>query len=168
MLENLRQQWQGSGFMRWYRGREPNERVIIAALGALLAVALLWSLIWKPVADWQVLEANRHRNALETLEFMRANEARARQAAQGRQGSRTSSGSLMPVITRAAEAGGVTISRLQPESDGGVSVVLQAQPFNQVLSWLARLQERNGVEVERISLDAEGRPGLVNGQLRLQ
>ena len=56
---------------------------------------------------------------------------------------------------------------LQPESDGAVSVVLQAQPFNTVVEWLDRLQKTHSIEVQRISLDAEGQPGLVNAQIRL-
>ena len=73
----------------------------------------------------------------------------------------------MPLITREANAQGIRLNRLQPESDGAVSVVLQAQPFNTVVEWLDRLQKTHSIEVQRISLDAEGQPGLVNAQIRL-
>jgi len=137
------------------------------ALTLVMGVLLLWSLVWKPVSDWRELEANRYQNARALVDWMRANESRARSAAQGGP-SGTSERSLLPVITRAAEAQGLKLTRLQPEGNGAVSVVLQAQPFNDVLRWLAQLQENNGVSVLRVSIDAEGRPGLVNGQLRLQ
>ena len=66
------------------------------------------------------------------------------------------------------QAEGLVLSRLQPESNGAVSVVLQGQEFNAVIRWLHRLQETNGVSIQRVSLDADGRPGYVNAQLRLR
>ena len=56
-------------------------------------------------------------------------------------------------------------------ASGGASVQaqarVQAQPFNTVVEWLDRLQKTHSIEVQRISLDAEGQPGLVNAQIRL-
>ena len=76
--------------------------------------------------------------------------------------------SLLPTITGTAAAEGLTLSRLQPESNGAVSVVLQAQRFNAMVRWLDGLRENNGVTIQRVSVDAEGQPGYVNAQLRLQ
>ena len=75
--------------------------------------------------------------------------------------------SLLPIVTREANSQGIRLNRLQPESDGAVSVVLQAQSFNAVIEWLARLQQAHNVSVQRVSVDAEGKPGLVNAQIRL-
>ena len=55
MLERLQSQLINSSILRWYQGREPNERPIIAALAALVAVSLLWAGLWKPISDWQDL-----------------------------------------------------------------------------------------------------------------
>jgi general secretion pathway protein M len=97
---------------------------------------------------------------------MQANEANARQSAAS--GGSSPSRSLLPVITRVANSRGLRLNRLQPESDGGVSVVLQAQPFNAMLQWLSDLENQHNVTVARVALDAEGKPGLVIAQLRLQ
>ena len=168
MFETLKSQLDNSAIMRWYAGREPNEQPIIAALAGLVGLLILWGLIWQPVSDWQNLEQNRYANAQSLWDWVQANEQDARAAARSSSPGVASQRSLLPVITRAANTRGLKLSRLQPESDGAVSVVLQAQPFNDMLEWLAELEQRSQVSVQRITLDAEGQPGLINAQVRLQ
>jgi general secretion pathway protein M len=167
MLENVNKAFTRSSVGQWYAGREPNERVIIGWLVFAVVLTVLWAGVWKPLSDWRAVEDNRYQNAHSLLEWMQANESRARSAAKGQQGNRAQR-SLLPTVTTAAQAEGLVLSRLQPESNGAVSVVLQGQEFNAVIRWLHRLQETNAVSVQRISLDADGRPGYVNAQLRLR
>ncbi len=165
LFYRVTQQVQGTSAWRWYAGREPHERPIIAGLVIVVIAAIFWSAIWKPISDWRLLEANRYQNAQNTWEWMQVNEANAR----SRQSSTTPSSqrSLLPLVTREANSQGIRLNRLQPESDGAVSVVVQAQPFNAVIEWLDRLQRTHNIEVQRLSVDAEGKPGLVNAQIRL-
>jgi len=157
--------WLGNNAVyRWYLGREPGERPVIAGLAALLVLLLLWLLIWKPTSDWRDLAVNRYQNAQDLMDYMQANETAARARKSSSTGAQRS---LLPVITRTANVQGLRLNRIQPEADGAVSVVVQAQAFNTVLSWLNALQENNNVTVQRISVDAEGQPGIVNAQIRL-
>ena len=153
---------------RWYYGRERSEQLIIACIAALVLVALLWLMFWKPVSDWQVLEANRHQNAQQLLDWMRKNEQAAKQAARSNSQAGQSGRALIPVITRAADAHNLRLNRLQPESNGVISVVLQQQSFNQIIKWVSQLNENNGVSIERASFDGQDAPGYVNAQLRLE
>ncbi|MEQ8693322.1 MAG: type II secretion system protein M [Pseudomonadales bacterium] len=149
---------------RWFYGREKNEQYIIAGLAALITVSLLWVLAWQPISDWRDLSANRHQNAQQLYDWMRANESAARKSATQPASSR----SLTPIVTRAASAHDIAVSRLQPESNGVISVVLQQQPFNKIVAWIAQMEENNGVNVERASMDSVENPGYVNAQIRLQ
>jgi general secretion pathway protein M len=167
MLETVTTQFRNSAAMRWYQGRDAQERPIIAGLAALILLALLWLLIWNPLAQWQETSQNRYVNAQTTWDWIQANESKARQLASSKAGSGQQR-SLLPIITRVANSHSLTLNRLQPESDGGVSVVIQAQSFNAMLQWLDELQRQHNVSIQRVSLDAEGNPGLVNAQLRLQ
>ena len=167
MFAALQQSFVTSGLGRWFLGREPNERVIIAALAGLVGITVLWLAIWKPVSDWREVEDNRYRNAQSTWDWMQANENSARAVAQN-QAARGSRRSLLPTITGAAQTHGLTLNRVQPETNGAVSVMLQAQAFNAVLTWLHELQSKHEVVVQRIAVDAEDQPGYVNAQVRLQ
>ncbi len=164
----LQQRLMASSAGRWYAGRESREQQIVLALAVLLVVSLLWLAIWKPISDWRETADNRYRNAQAQLDWMMANEARGRAVAQASAGSGGAGRSLLPIITRSAQAQGIQVNRLQPESNGIVSVSIQGQRFNTVLQWLHQLQENNGVTVLRLAVDAEDHPGIVSAQIRLQ
>jgi general secretion pathway protein M len=164
---DLAERLRASAASRWLAGREPGEQRIILALGAAIVVTVAWLGVWKPVSDWREREDNRFRNAQATLDWMRANEARARELVRTRS-SESGERSLMPLITRAAEVHGLQLTRLQPEAGGSVSVVLQAQPFNEVVRWLHQLEQNNGISVARVAFDADANPGYVNAQIRLR
>ena len=156
-------QWKKSSLGRWFYGREKNEQYIITGLALLVVLSLLWVVAWKPVADWRELASNRHQNAQQLFDWLRANEAAAKQAAATPVRSR----SLTPIVTRTATAQELAVSRLQPESNGVISVVLQQQSFNKIISWIAQLEENNDVNIERASIDSVESPGYVNAQIRL-
>jgi general secretion pathway protein M len=164
----LRQWFVASGAGRWYLGREQNEQHIILALTILVVVSILWLAVWQPVSNWRETAHNRYQNAQAQLDWMKANEQRARGMARSAAGSGGAGRSLLPIITRSAEAQGIQVNRLQPEANGVVSVSIQGQPFNDLLRWLHQLQENNGVAVLRLAVDADERPGIVNAQIRLQ
>ncbi|HEY5647489.1 MAG TPA: type II secretion system protein M [Pseudomonadales bacterium] len=167
LFYRLSQQLQTTAAWRWYAGREPHERPVIAGLALLVVAVLFWVVIWKPISDWRMVETNRYENARGTWEWMQANESRARSRAAQSGSAASSERSLMPLLTREANALGIRLNRVQPEADGAVSVVVQAQPFNTLLQWLDRLASAHNIDVERISVDAEGQPGMVNAQIRL-
>jgi general secretion pathway protein M len=152
---------------RWYYGRERNEQRIITGVATLVIAALVWTVAWKPVTDWYAIELNRQQNAQQLIDWMRANEQAAKLASRSNSSAGQGSRALIPVITKAAVAHGLKLNRLQPESNGVISVVLQQQSFNQIVGWVAQLDENNGVSVERASFDNQDEPGYVNAQLRL-
>ncbi len=167
MFGSLTQRWHESGAYRWYAGREPSEQKIVALLAAVTVLTVLWLGIWQPVAQWRAQEDNRYQNAQTTLSWLRSNENRLKQVvARPQNGAGRTP--LLRLVTQAANARGLKLNRVQPESDGGVSVVLQDQSFNDVLAFTAQLAENNGVSVSRASIDGSGTTGRVNAQLRFQ
>ena len=166
MFANLVNRLRSSAAARWFAAKDPQERLVFGALAAAAAVVFLWAGIWKPLADWQATQSNRHGNAQMLLDWLHANESRARSAVE--QGALEPSRSILPIVTRAAEARKLAVGRLQPESDGGVSVTLQGQSFNDVIAWIADLRDTEGIAVIRASIDAQQAPGTVNAQIRLQ
>ncbi|MBX3707373.1 MAG: type II secretion system protein M [Pseudomonadales bacterium] len=166
-VEQIAERLRNTAPARWLALRERNEQRIIVGLGLVTLVTVLWLGVWKPISDWRTVEHNRYSNAQATLDWMRANEARARERARA-SATQSQDRSLIPLITRAAEAQGLQLTRLQPEASGAVSVVLQGQPFNDVVRWLHQLEENNGIAVTRVAFDADARPGFVNAQVRLQ
>jgi len=167
-VSDVQQRFLATGTGRWYAGREPNEQRVVLALTVVVVVAILWLAVWQPISDWREMAHNRYQNAQAQLDWMIANQERARAVAGSAPGDGGGERSLLPVITRSAQAQGIQVNRLQPEANGVVSVSIQGQPFNDLLRWLHQLQENNGVTVLRLAVDAEQRSGVVNAQIRLQ
>ena len=168
MREALANRLRSSAAGRWFAQKEQSERLILIALAAAMAVLFLWLGLWRPLADWQSREASRHLQAQNLLAWLQANQSRLRAAGEQDEGGPQTSRPIIPIVTRAADAKGLEVSRLQPESDGVISVVLQDQKFNDLMAWIAELHDAEGVRVVRASVDSQGEPGYVNAQIRLQ
>ena len=166
-LANFTQSFRTSAAGRWYGAKERTEQRVILGLIAIIVISLLWVAVWKPVSDWRELAVNRQQNAQSLHDWLRANETAARQAATSRTGNTQGRRSLTPLVTKAAAAHQITVNRLQPEANGIVSVSVQRQPFNKIISWISQMEENNGVSVERASIDGVDAPGFVNAQIRL-
>jgi general secretion pathway protein M len=161
---DLATRFRASGVGRWYYGRESNERMIIAGVAVLVVVSLAWVLVWQPVAEWRALEQNRFQNAQRLFDTIKANEVQLRRANTPANNARRS---LIPIINKAANAHELKLNRLQPESNGVISVLLQQQSFNQIIQWVAQLEENNDVTVEQANFDSQDAPGYVNANIRL-
>ena len=152
--------------LAWYRSKDVRDQRVIQGLLTVTLATAIWLGVWKPVSDWRDIQRNRLENARATLEWMQVNESRAREVAAAQanaQGDRA----LLPMITRSAAAAGLALTRVQPEADNAVSIMLQSQTFDAVVRWLNQLEQNNGIIVSRVAFDAAG-PGLVNAQLRLE
>jgi S-DNA-T family DNA segregation ATPase FtsK/SpoIIIE len=77
---------------------------------------------------------------------------------------------LIVVIDQSArQAGlGATLAGSTPNGAGELSVQLQHAPFDRMIGWLARLRERDGIEVSAARIEAAGAPGMVNASLDLK
>ena len=168
MRERLANAWRASAAASWWSGKAAYEQLVYGGLAAVAMVVLLWLGLWRPLADWQAQETARLQRAQVLLAWVSANEAQARAAAgAAAKDAPADAKAVIPAITQAAAAAGVRLSRLQPESGGGVSVFLQQQSFAKVVALIAQLQEGSGVVVELASIDAHRTPGFVDAQLRL-
>jgi general secretion pathway protein M len=97
---------------------------------------------------------------------MRLHENEAKAAGQ-RADATHESGSLLTVVANSAAHAGLLLLRYHPEGSGGVSVVLQNQSFDSLITWIAELEQDDHVTVKQISVDAQTEPGLVNARIIL-
>lgn len=158
--------WRESSAGRWYAAKESGEQKILAAVAAIVVLSLLWLLLWKPITDWRDVADNRFQTAQTNLAWMKANEQRARASADVASPTGAER-SLVPLLTRAAQSLDLKLNRLQPRSDGGVTVAIEEQTFDNVLAWIAGLQENNAITVSKVSINHKDLPGLVDAQIDL-
>jgi general secretion pathway protein M len=152
---------------RWFDGLAQRDRQIVAGLALALALAIGFTFIWLPIHDWSAAAQERQQSETSLLEWMKANESAAREA--GRSGGSTSGagqGSLLTLVANSAAEAGIQLTRVQPEASG-VSVMLQNQPFSEVLRWLSRMVDQQQVTIRQVSIDRQSAPGLVNARVTL-
>jgi general secretion pathway protein M len=150
---------------RWFAHLEPNERTMVTGLFLFLCVVVLYLGIWRPLSDWSSNADAQYRRQLAVVDWMKLHEKEARVAGQRADGARES-GSLLTTVANSAAHAGIQLPRYQPEV-GGVSVVLQNQPFNTLIAWIADLEQQSHVSVKQISIDSQGESGLVNARIIL-
>ena len=165
-VQNLIAQLQQGSIGQWYVTKSPTDRLIIKILAALIAATIIYTVVWKPLSDYNQDQQARYVTELALSEWIVLNqEALTRSARQPVRGN--SAPALIPSITNAANQNQLKLDRLQPDSDGGVSISLQEQQFDQVLKWLSLLETRQGLSVERLSIDRSDKSSRVSGQVKL-
>lgn len=139
----------------------PRETGMIGVAAAALLVFAGWTFAWQPLAaDRAAFEA-------------RIAEARTAMAALRQLPDGAAEARIPPVaapvsvrLTRSAEAAGITLARIEPQGDGLTATVDEA-PFDDVLSWIARMEDAERMRLTAIELDRRPEPGIVSVRLTL-
>lgn len=145
----------------WWGGLSTRERVLLAVLGGVAAIALMLVLVVKPLqaARAQALADIR---TYETLSAgLTAAGGSARPAGPGR------SGPVAQILTTTAAGFGLTVQRVEPEA-GRTRVVMDGVPYDAAMRWLADLETGGGVTLAEVRIDRGTTPAQVNVQTVVQ
>lgn len=80
------------------------------------------------------------------------------------------SGADQPLLTLASTSAkdkNIPFKRFQPEGDGLLQLWLEEVNFNMLIWWLSEIETKNGIRVERISVERTKRDGFVNARITL-
>lgn len=152
----------------WFRGLAPRERAIVSAGTVIVAITLLYLLVWEPLSKAQSRYAQELVSAhalAQKLEILAAN---ARNA-QGSGGSVGVGTSLLSAVDQASKSGTLTkpLSRIQPEGDTEVKVWIDGTSFDSLLRWIGELESRYGIRAQAVDIEKDATPGQVNAHLSL-
>ena len=156
----------------WFEQRTRSEKITLAAGLLVVLAAVYYLLLIEPLTlanarlTTQVSAARDLERHLGEL----AQELAALQGAGGVRANFPASSSLLSVLTTSAHAAGLQeyTKKLAPVSTNAVSLVLDDIPFAALAAWLMALDREQGIEVERVSLAAAAKPGVVSAQLTLK
>ncbi|MYE11031.1 MAG: type II secretion system protein M [Gammaproteobacteria bacterium] len=151
-----------SALARRYEELSARERRLVNIGGAVVTAAIVYLGVVDPVRTFHDDAVERHRQQQAQLEWMlRHRETAARQESAAPQPARNQS--LLTLIDQTAREFGLRLASYRSESGGGVSVVVQEQPFNDILRWTRTLASEHGIRVIQASIDGQG-AGLVNAR----
>lgn len=156
----------------WWQGLQDRERLLVQ-LAAALAIAFLgWLLILRPLGAAKIrltasvaqLQGQIGLAQTQTQAILAARNAGLADAAP-RAGR-----SLMALTDASAREAGLSsaLKRMQPEGENQVKVELEAADFDALVSWLERLDTREGIAIREWSVDRALAPGVVNARMTLE
>lgn len=151
----------------WWAGLAERERRVLAGGGVALALIVLYTAVWEPLAtahQRRELDLQAARALAVQLEDLAAVAGRGSPRALQGAGQ-----SLLAIVDQSRKATAITKppTRLQPEGDNTVRIVLDDVPFDALVRWLGDLQTRYGVRVETADIERESGQGLVSARLTL-
>ena len=151
---------------QWYAVKSRSDRIVINALAALFLFSIALLGVWQPIQINNSEQRSRYVNELTLTEWIALNRSQLQTLSNSSTGQSDAS-SAIARITNAANQNRVTLDRLQPESDGSVSISLQNQSFTKVVQWLVLLETRQSITVHRLGIDKGDKAGIVSGQIRM-
>ena len=125
---------------QWYAVKSRSDRIVINLVGALIAFSVMYLGVWQPVHSYSNEQRARYVNELTLTEWIALNRNQLGILPNSSQ-EQSDTSSIIARITNAANQNKLTLDRLQPESDGSVSVSLQDQGFAKVVRWLVQLEK---------------------------
>ena len=155
----------------WFAGLEPRERQLVSGGAAVLALLLLYTMIWEPiVSGYRNLQEDVAQQT-ETLAWMQqaAAQIRGLQRSDAGGAARGLGGrSLLAVVDQSARSGGLgnAIKRIEPDGSKGVKVWLEGVAFDPMILWLGKLTKTYQIETSLITIEPQG-GGRVNARLTL-
>jgi len=138
----------------WWRDRSRREQLMLLVMAALLAATIAWLGILRPLALARDAAAGRLATAETALGEVRAMTLAIR-AAEARAQPAGNTPVIERVGARASEAG-FTAERLTSDSDGRVTMRLPAVKPAILLRWLADVETRDSIIVDRLSITRNG------------
>ncbi|MDX6915612.1 type II secretion system protein M [Pectobacterium carotovorum] len=152
-MNELRQRWQAMS---------QRERQLMVLCAAVLLLCLVYYAIFQP---WQLREEQWERTISREQQTVNWMQKQASSIPQGNraQGENSQRDVSLPIlISQSTKRYGLTVVRLQPQGNQA-SVTLAQSDFNSLLRWLSELEQKNGVKVLSLDVNAvEQSPGVVD------
>jgi general secretion pathway protein M len=142
----------------WWQQLNIREQRLVTAMSALIAVFILYSLIWQPMNESIANKKLKIQRQQALLASVKEGTQRYQQAKRNG-GSRTGE-SLSSIVNRTSRLNKISITRMQPQGDD-LQVWIDEISFNELLSWLERLASKDGLQVKSIDLSKADQQGVV-------
>ena len=132
----------------WWSLRTTREQRMLLAMAAAIAIVLAWLLIVRPLDD--ALADARARHARAVLDRARAQAQADEIALLQRGGPPPIQGVLATAIGQKANEAGFAKARVTPDGKR-VAIAIEAAKAQAVFGWIADLERRDGLVVDRLS-----------------
>lgn len=156
----------------WWESLQSRERSMVFVASVLIALAILYFLIWSPISSSRDNKQTRVDAKRETLAWMmqKKQEVEHLKRINPNMFNRASDNrSLLAVVDTGAKQMGIrpAITKIEPKGDNSVQIWLEDIAFDYLIVLLGELERRNNIEVSNASFDRSDQIGKVNGKVTL-
>jgi general secretion pathway protein M len=155
----------------WFYSLQPRERLMVTGCAAVIMLALVYSLIWAPIAERRAQLAINVEAQREVLAWMRQASRQVQEARRNNPiATVNDTRSLLSIVDSSATQAGVrnSIQRMEPEGDRGVKLSMENADFDATIQWLGALKRSHNVDVVSATISPNDTPGQVDTHLSLQ
>jgi general secretion pathway protein M len=154
----------------WFESLEPRERLFVSIGAAVVAIAILWGVIWAPLDKG-------HRELKQRVATWEQSLAELRPLAsmpQPKSGSRPSAAgnaqSPVVIVDSTIRSHGLGQPKRSQPTPNGIRVEFENVAFDKLVVWLGDLSYQYGMEVQAGSLSTatSDNPGRINATLTLE
>ena len=150
----------------WLQRFNIREQLSLLLMSGAIALYVLYAWVWTPLDSARDDMALRNQATRESLQRVEAlvSEVLALKAAGG---TNTSQRNLTSVINQTTRSQNLAVTRLQPNSRGDIQVRMENAPFDDVITWLHAIEQREKLVIQELSLTRGGGSGLINLTVRI-
>lgn len=148
-----------SAIKTWWQELSARERVLVAIMGVLLAIVVIWLGIARPVEGALETARTRQAEALDRNVSVRA-KVKALKALPPRSAT-SATGPLDQAISQSAGEEGFTLERSQAQGEGRVDIAIASARPTALLAWIAKL-DAQGIVVETLTVQPAPTAGTVS------
>jgi len=154
---------------QWFTGLNSRERMIVSGGGTALLLIALFLFAWEPLVQQKKQLQTSIDAQQELYRWMKVSAAEAKQLQRSAPRGKTNAGTMRSVINRTVKRSlpGATIKRVDA-SKNKVQVSIDQVAFDDLIRWLASLQQKNGIQVDSFVSERLPQPGRVNARLTLK
>ncbi len=157
----------------WWAGLAPRERIILIAGLAVLGFLLVWLVVVEPVVNQRADLRSEVMQLTADHTWMQQTAVEVRRRAGMQRDSQPAptgvGGSVLTLIEVSANAANIkdAIERVQPEGEGA-RLWFDSVAFDTLVRWLAELEQRQGLLVSQLAVDAGVEPGMVSARVMVE
>ncbi len=156
----------------WFLALTQREKVMVQGAAAVVIIFLAYLLLIEPISRHYSKSRIKLQDSMATIEWMRSAAKEVRQLRGGKLSAERPQGKqfVLSLIDRSARKAGLAsvMKRVQPEGESGVRVWFENAPFDELLKWLATIEQEQGLTVNEINVEQAESSGLVNVRVFLE
>lgn len=156
----------------WFMQLKPRERVMVGLGTILLAIFLLYALVWLPFTKHLTSLRQSVQEQKILVQWMQESveEVRRLRSGSSTPGQLPAGQSLLAVVDQSAKNSqlGAVMKRVEPEGQNTARVWFEQANFDDLVQWLDAIQGAFGLRVTSIVLERQDTPGLINARVSLE